>query len=134
MQSIEEDELGRLHQFINDLNTEADKGAVIIVEGKRDKEALISLGYRGDMYTLNTFNGIHKFAEQLEDEHKVILLLDMDRKGKYLTTRLIIMMKNIDLFYKRELMSITKGKIRCIEELVTYSRYLKRLESKYIDA
>lgn len=132
MQSIEEDELQRLHGFIDDLNNEADNGAVIIVEGKRDKEALMSLGYKGGMFTLNTFKGIHNLAEQLEYESKVILLLDMDRKGKYLTTRIMKIMNNVDLFYKRELMNITKGRIKCIEELITYSR--SGLYGKYIDA
>ncbi len=131
MQLIEEDELHRLYGLIDDLNNEADNGAVIVVEGKRDKEALASLGYKGDMFTLNAFKGIHNLAEQLEDEPKVILLLDMDRKGKYMTTRIMRMMNNIDLFYKRALMDITKGKIRCIEELVIYTKY--RLYGKYVD-
>lgn len=120
----------RLHELIADLNDEADNGAVVIVEGKRDKMALASLGYKGDMFTLNAFKGIHDLAERLEDREKIILLLDMDRKGKYLTTRIMRIMNNIDLFYKKQIMDITKGRIRCIEELIIYSR----LYGKYIDA
>ncbi|RMF31264.1 MAG: topoisomerase, partial [Candidatus Nitrosothermus koennekii] len=110
-----EDELHRLCEFINDLNEEVDKGAVLVVEGKRDRDALVALGYQGDALIFNNFKGIHNLAESLENESKVILLLDMDRKGRYLTTRLMKIMNNIDLYYKRELIDITKGRIKCIE-------------------
>ncbi len=120
---IDEDQLIRLRKFIDKLNYETSNGAVILVEGKRDLEALIRLGYKGDTLILNNFKGLHRLAEYLEKISKVILLLDMDRKGKHLTTRIMKMTNNIDLFYRRELADITKGKIRCIEELIVYAKY-----------
>ncbi len=121
---IEEEELLRLHDFIKDLNEEADNGAVVVVEGKRDKEALEALGYEGSIFILNSFKGMNRLAERLEHVSKAILMFDMDKKGKFLTMKVMRMLNNrADILYRRELISITKGRIRCIEELIIYARY-----------
>ena len=59
---------------------------------------------------------------------KVILLLDMDRTGKYLTSKLITQLhhkgNDVSLFYKKTLAKITNGKVRHVEDLVTYAPHL----------
>ncbi|MEM2855767.1 MAG: toprim domain-containing protein [Candidatus Nitrosocaldaceae archaeon] len=120
MHSIDNIELQAIYDFIESLNEEE---AIVVVEGKRDKEALIRLGYKGNAIILNSFKGIYKLVEYLENASKVILLLDMDRKGIMLTNRILNMLSNVDLLYKKRLVEITKGRIRCIEELIIYSRY-----------
>jgi len=53
----------------------------------------------------------------------VIILLDRDRKGRYLTGKIISQLERrtkVDLSFKKKLVSITKGKIRFIEQLVCY--------------
>ena len=119
-----ENEIAEIKKFIDSLNSEKD--GVVIVEGKRDSAALIKLGYSGKILEFHRFNGMVKFADSAAKYHKIILLLDGDRKGRYLTKKIIELLERrtkIDLLFKKKLVSITKGKIRFIEQLVCYESY-----------
>lgn len=119
-----ESEIAEIKKFINLLNSQKD--SAIVVEGKRDSAALIKLGYSGKILEFHKFNGMIKFADSAAKYHKIILLLDGDRKGRYLTKKIIELLERrtkIDLLFKKKLVSITKGKIRFIEQLVCYESY-----------
>jgi len=119
-----ENEIAEIKKFIDLLNSEKD--GVVIVEGKRDSAALIKLGYSGKILEFHRFNGMVKFADSAAKYHKIILLLDGDRKGRYLTKKIVELLEHrtkIDLLFKKKLVSITKGKIRFIEQLVCYESY-----------
>jgi 5S rRNA maturation endonuclease (ribonuclease M5) len=115
-----------LHEFIDMLNEEAESGSVIVVEGKRDVEALNRIGFNGNLTILNHFKGITDFVDNhCQIRKKIILLLDMDRTGKHLTSKLVSQLQhkgnNVNLFYKKSLAKITNGKIRQVEELAAYA-------------
>ena len=119
-----ENEIVEIKKFIDLLNSEKD--SVVIVEGKRDSAALIKLGYSGKILEFHRFDGMIKFTDFAAKYRKLILLLDGDRKGKYLTKKIIELLEHrtkIDLLFKKKLVSITKGKIRFIEQLVCYESY-----------
>ena len=119
-----ENEIVEIKKFIDLLNSEED--GVVIVEGKRDSAALVKLGYSGKILEFHRFNGMVKFADSAAKYRKIILLLDGDRKGRYLTKKIIELLEHrtkIDLLFKKKLVSITKGKIRFIEQLVCYESY-----------
>ena len=119
-----ESEIAEIKKFIDLLNSEKD--SIVIVEGKRDSAALAKLGYSGKILEFHRFNGMVKFADSAAKYHKIILLLDGDRKGRYLTKKIIELLEHrtkIDLLFKKKLVSITKGKIRFIEQLVCYESY-----------
>ena len=119
-----ESEIAEIKKFINLLNSQKD--SAVVIEGKRDSAALIKLGYSGKILEFHKFNGMIKFADSAAKYHKIILLLDGDRKGKYLTKKIIELLERrtkIDLLFKKKLVSITKGKIRFIEQLVCYESY-----------
>ena len=115
-----------LHEFIDMLNEEAESGSLIVVEGKRDVEALNRIGFNGNITILNHFKGITDFVDNHRQiRNKIILLLDMDRTGKHLTSKLVSQLQhkgnNVNLFYKKALAKITNGKIRQVEELAAYA-------------
>jgi 5S rRNA maturation endonuclease (ribonuclease M5) len=119
-----ESEIAEIKKFINLLNSQKD--SAVVIEGKRDSAALIKLGYSGKILEFHKFNGMIKFADSAAKYRKLILLLDGDRKGKYLTKKIIELLERrtkIDLLFKKKLVSITKGKIRFIEQLVCYESY-----------
>jgi 5S rRNA maturation endonuclease (ribonuclease M5) len=128
MTRIDEDEVQKVQKFVNMLNEESTNGAVVVVEGKRDVNALVSVGFKGNVVTLNNFKGINSLVENLEMTSKIILMLDMDRKGKYLTHKILTLLQykgnNVDMFYKRTLATITKGKVRHTEDLTIYNKYI----------
>ena len=119
-----ETEIAEIKKFMDSLNSQ--KNCVVVVEGKRDAAALVKLGYSGKILEFHRFNGMIKFADSAAKYSRLILLLDGDRKGKYLTKKIINLLEHrtkIDLLFKKKLVSITKGKIRFIEQLVCYESY-----------
>ena len=119
-----EKEIDDIKKFIKHLNSKNE--SVVVVEGKRDSVALRKLGFSGKILEFHSFKGIVNFSDSVAKYKSVILLLDGDRKGRYLTKRIIDLLEHrtkIDLSFKKKLVSITKGKIRFIEQLVCYESY-----------
>ena len=114
-------EIQELRSFISTLNLQTN--SVVVVEGKRDSAALKKIGYSGVVLEFHKFGGLIKFADSVAQYESVIILLDRDRKGRYLTGKIISQLERrtrVDLSFKKKLVSITKGKIRFIEQLVCY--------------
>ena len=119
--------LAELEKFVEFLNHESKTGSIVVVEGKRDLEALRSIGFNGDIVVFHNFRGISEFVHHLTIRNrKIILLLDMDRKGKLLTSKIL---KHLNSSFhhdylqtKRRLAQITKSRIKHIEELKSFSK------------
>src|SRR5574342_851258 len=111
-------EIEGIQNFIALLNSKKD--SIVVVEGKRDSAALKKLGFSGKICEFHSFKGLAKFTDSMDSYKRIILLLDLDRKGRYLTSRIISQLEHrtkIDLSFKKKLAKITKGKIRHIEDL-----------------
>jgi len=118
---ISEQEIHDIRNFILLLNSSIN--SVVIVEGKHDSAALKNLGFSGKVLEFHKFGGINKFVDSVARYDNLIILFDRDRKGRYLTGKIIEKLQHrtrIDLSFKRKLVSITKGKIRFIEQLGCY--------------
>jgi len=107
--------------FIERLNEESNKRTLIVVEGPKDIQALSFLGYTGNIYPLNHGGSIDKLLSKIKNYNKLILLFDMDNEGNNLTKRISKICQEqrlpIDISLRKELISITNGKIRNIENL-----------------
>ncbi|MGQ0771402.1 MAG: toprim domain-containing protein [Nitrososphaerota archaeon] len=126
---ISNTEISDLQNFIVELNSAQE--SVVVVEGKRDSTALKKLGYEEKILEFHSFGGITKFADSVSSHKNLIVLFDFDRKGKYLTRRIIMQLERrtrIDLSYKKKLAQITRGKIRTIEELSRYASFVDDFE------
>ena len=122
---VSEQEISEIKDFVSHLNSMEE--SVVIVEGKRDSAALKKIGFSGKVLEFHKFGGMINFADSVARHETLILLFDGDRKGRYLTRKTIRLLQRrtkIDLRFKRKLTSITKGKIRFIEQLVCYEAYL----------
>ncbi|HEX5457686.1 MAG TPA: toprim domain-containing protein [Candidatus Nitrosotalea sp.] len=120
--NFELDEIFKVRDFIKSLNSE--HNSILVVEGKRDEQALQKLGYTGKICQFHSFKGLIKFADSMPKYKNIILLLDSDRKGRYLTKRIISQLQHrmiVDLSYRKQLTIITKGRIRNVEDLVLYA-------------
>ena len=121
---VTEQEIAELKNFVLHLNSM--KESVVVVEGKRDSAALKRIGFSGKILEFHKFGGMINFVDSVARYENLIVLFDGDRKGKYLTGKTIHLLQrrtNVDLKFKRKLTSITKGKIRFIEQLVCYESY-----------
>jgi len=122
---IEEQEIIEIKEFVSHLNSM--KESVVVVEGKRDSEALKKIGFSGKVVEFHKFGGMINFVDSVARHENLIMLFDGDRKGKYFTRKTIQLLQrrtNVDLTFKRRLTSITKGKIRFIEQLVCYESFI----------
>ena len=122
---VSEQEILELKEFIFQLN--AVENSVVIVEGKRDSNALRKIGHTGKILEFHRFSGMVDFADSVAKYERLIILFDRDRKGRTLTGKTIQLLQRrtkVDLTFKRKLRMITKGKIMFIEQLVSYESYL----------
>lgn len=122
---VSEQEILELRDFVFELNTI--KNGIVIVEGKRDSNALRKLGYTGKVLEFHRFAGMVDFADSVAKYERLIILFDRDRKGRTLTGKTIQLLQRrtkVDLSFKRKLRIITKGKIMFVEQLVSYESYL----------
>lgn len=119
--NFKSDEIYRIQGFVKSLNSA--HHSIVVVEGKRDEEALKKLGFSGKICQFHSFKGIIKFADSMPKYKNLILLLDSDQKGRYLTKRIISQLQHrmtIDLSYRKQLTIITKGRIKNVEDLSVY--------------
>lgn len=122
---VSEQEILELKKFVFELN--AIENGVVIVEGKRDSNALRKLGFTGKVLEFHRFTGMIDFADSVSKHERLIILFDRDKKGRTLTGKTIQLLQRrtkVDLSFKRKLRIITKGKIMFIEQLVSYESYL----------
>ena len=95
-----EKEIDDIKKFIKHLNSKNE--SVVVVEGKRDSIALRKLGFSGKILEFHSFKGIVKFSDSVAKYKSIILLLDGDWKGRYLTRRIIDILEHrtkIDLSF-----------------------------------
>ena len=97
-------------------------GIPIIVEGRRDKEALRRLKIPGIVICLKSSgNGFYDFTANLADKREVIVLTDFDKEGTRLAAKLIDelthMKVKVDVAIWKKLKALCRSEIRAIEEL-----------------
>ncbi|HJW65986.1 MAG TPA: toprim domain-containing protein [Candidatus Bathyarchaeia archaeon] len=131
LKRLQEKEEG-ITQILNALAEESAKGTLILVEGKKDVEALRTLGIEGSMQTVKT--GGRSFVDvvsELEESKapKVILLLDFDRRGKEGTRRLKQNLERAkiktEIEFWRALSRLAGRDVQCVEGLVAYMENLR---------
>lgn len=121
MMNVTYDEAAALQQLVTEINSEKD--SVVVVEGKHDVSALKSVGFSCKILEFHSFCGLTRFSDSVSSHKNVILLFDSDRKGRYLTRRIIEQLERrakINLHYKKKLNQITGGRVRTIEEIAHY--------------
>ena len=109
------------------LNEEED--ALVVVEGVRDARALRDSGFAGEIFMLCHKTNVIKLEDAALKFKKTILLLDNDAEGRKLATRTQRILRGrvkLDMYYQRELLPASRGKIRHIEELSNYADRLAR--------
>jgi 5S rRNA maturation endonuclease (ribonuclease M5) len=117
----------KIELLLTKLSEESERGKPIIVEGKKDSEALQALGANGPIFTLKT--GGKSFLQATEEIEalgagEVILLLDFDRRGKEGTKRLQESLERgkilVNLKFWHDLRAIAGREIYCIEGVPSY--------------
>lgn len=122
----------KIREVIEALN-EANKHLPIIVEGKRDVQALRDLGLSGSIITLHNGKSLYDFCMDISERFKeVILLLDWDEKGEELNRELTENLRGHceEFSQLRELLKLLCQKE--ITEIEGIPKLLKRLEDEKV--
>jgi len=117
------EKIRELKEFVDQINNESTKDSLILVEGKRDLEALSYLGCSGNIQAYHNYKSIVDLADNFRVKYKkLILLLDLDDTGRIMTRKIshILNQRYIDNYYRNKIIRITQGKIRTIEELRSF--------------
>jgi 5S rRNA maturation endonuclease (ribonuclease M5) len=82
--SLDAERAERLREVLQSLY-EANKRVPVIVEGRRDADALRKIGLAGDIITLHSGKGLYEFCEDVAEKcDHAVLLMDWDDKGEKL--------------------------------------------------
>ena len=131
------EKLEKIQIILSKLSDDSTKGKPVIVEGKKDEQALRELGICGVVLTVKT--GGKSFLEATTEIEnlsvkEVVLLLDFDRRGKEGTMRLKHDLERakikVNTRFWGELEAIVGRDIRCIESLPSYLSTLEQKAAK----
>ncbi len=94
----------------------------ILVEGRRDRRALVALGFKGEIIVLNSGKSLSNLADKIASSYgELIILTDWDKKGSYLAGRIFNLLRDNDvvcnLEYRRKLGFYLGSHISTVEEL-----------------
>jgi 5S rRNA maturation endonuclease (ribonuclease M5) len=110
--------------FVSELNGLAQDGALVVVEGKRDMDALTALGYTGPVLakaTLHSKNGV----AGLRRVKLAVILTDLDEEGRRLAARYaeFFALRDIrtSLTQRRRLLKASHGTFLHVENLVRFA-------------
>ncbi|MEM2336514.1 MAG: toprim domain-containing protein [Candidatus Bathyarchaeia archaeon] len=125
-------------QILEQLAEENKSGKPILVEGRKDAEALKELGINGQMMFAKTGgkNLLDVISEiEASKTGEVIMLLDFDRRGRELTENIKQHIKKMgvkaNLYYWLRLSSLVGKEVKDVEGL---AKYMKTLKSKIGDS
>ncbi len=103
----------------------------ILVEGRRDVEALRVIGFAGEILTLHGSRGFYEFADDLHDRYtSIVLLLDWDEKGEALQKQIGALLTGLWEAYatiRDSLMNLCQKDIQDVQSLPSL---LERLAGK----
>ncbi|MGD8507045.1 MAG: toprim domain-containing protein [Candidatus Bathyarchaeota archaeon] len=123
----------KILQLIEQLITEVDKGALIVVEGQSDIRALKQLAIQGNTISVKTAGkSFLDILTEIEEQNmsEAILLLDFDRRGKEWTKRLQQRLEEkrikVNVSFWKKLHALVGREVKDVEGLPTYLETLKK--------
>jgi 5S rRNA maturation endonuclease (ribonuclease M5) len=123
----------KIQHLLECLIEESLKGTPILVEGKKDFQALRELGVEGKISSAKTAgkSRLDVISEiEQSGQREIILLMDFDRRGKELTEKLRQELEKVkvrpNLTFWNKLFGIVGREVKDVEGLVTYIRTLKK--------
>ena len=121
--------LERVEELLSVLSEYSGRGAIIIVEGKRDILSLKRLGIEGD-FELATRYSLFNFSERIAElGREVIILTDWDRRGDLLAVKLSEYFESFglrpELQIRNKLKLISQKEIKDVESLYNYVTRLR---------
>jgi 5S rRNA maturation endonuclease (ribonuclease M5) len=133
LQTLDKGRAERLLLAFQALN-DANEIAPIIVEGRKDADALRKIGVTGKIIPLHQGRGLYEFCEEiLERYERVILLIDWDEKGDQIFKTLSKYLKGLwEEFstFREMLKALSQKEVSSIEAIPSLLKRLTDSEVK----
>ena len=125
-------DLEALEELIASLIDASYQGAAVIVEGRRDLQALRALGLPGPVIMASRRPALELAEDAARSYSQIILLTDWDRKGDEMCKTIELHLRSVGSRPDREIRSrlgkLVKKEIKDVESL---SRYAERMREQY---
>jgi|SRR5665648_158622 len=118
-------------EIVEELRSLAKNGAIIVVEGIKDRRAMESLGINEGIETLVGQESLLNFSERLAQHNRpIILLTDWDRTGAKIASDLATYLRptgcNVDYELRAKLSKLVRKYIKDVEGLPVYVERMKQ--------
>ncbi len=128
--------LERMTRLLEELD-DASQTIPIIVEGRKDEEALRDLGIEGRIIILNDGHSVLGTCEELAKTHTIaIILTDWDRRGGQLARSLMDSLEACDMKHETDIRArisyLSKKEIKDVEGLPGFMRRLRQTVGKAV--
>jgi 5S rRNA maturation endonuclease (ribonuclease M5) len=125
-------DLEALEELIASLIDASCQGAAVIVEGRRDLQALRALGLPGPVIMASRRPALELAEEAARSYSQIILLTDWDRKGDEMCKTIELHLRSVGSRPDREIRS-RLGKLvkKEIKEVESLSRYTEKMREQY---
>jgi len=122
--------LEEIERTLSKIVARSQTGIPIVVEGRRDEEALRRLKVQGKIICLKaTADGFYDFAAKLFETPEVTVLTDFDTEGARLAARLVDELTHMrvkaDITTWKKLKALCRPEIRTVQELADYVEKLR---------
>ncbi len=125
-------DLEALEELIASLIEASFQGAAIIVEGRRDKQALRALGLKGPVIMASRRPALDLAEDVARSYPQIVLLTDWDEKGDEMAKTIELHLRSAgsrpDLEIRSRLRKLVKKEIKDVESL---SLYVERMREQW---
>jgi len=125
-----EQKLESIISVLEHLSQEVNRGVPIIVEGRKDLQALYKLNIRGSVICIKNSGKILPDLLDAVQSKSIIVLVDFDDEGitlvKMISTYLEKMGVKVNLTFWRRLKALLKRNVKDVEGLPSYLKSLKK--------
>jgi len=129
-----EHQVEEIENLLGKLKEQVDKGIPLLVEGKRDAEALYRLEISGRVIELKSSEkSVFNRLEHDVKDREVIILTDFDRRGsdlaKSIQTHFQGQGKRVNMLFWKRMRRIVGRNVKDVEGLPSYLATLRRMSS-----
>ncbi|MDD2666422.1 MAG: DNA primase [Methanocellales archaeon] len=124
------DRLQQIEQILCEIKDLSNEGAVIIVEGKKDRDALNELGI-SDQISLASYPPLLNFAESISRKtNQAIILTDWDSRGKKMAKKISGYLQASNTkpnnLIRNKIKKLVRKEVKDVEGLSGYVHSLRR--------
>ena len=123
---IGREEFLAIRKAIEDLIHEAENGAIVVVEGRKDAESLRNLGITGTILLSSVLSDA-RLVDSLTGK-RVVIMTDWDRRGDLAASSLMKKLNcNADMEIRRRIFSVASKEVTRVEELYGFFQKYSRI-------